>query len=172
VAAAPAPGTAAAAAAQSPVAAAQAPAAAARREVPAPQAAAATFPEKPVVFFRCTGPNEVCNPLRTAVDEALGGAGLTIVRRPTGADIDVEAQVEVLQQNVDRQFGTTFAVRTYSIVLNGETTKTGEVVSMPSVENLSFDQRVGSERANERARLVAAGVVERVKAFAAAKKAR
>jgi hypothetical protein len=139
--------------------------------VPAAQAAA-TFPEKPAVFFRCTGPAEVCNPLRTAVDEALGGAGLTIVRRANAADIDVEAQVEVLQQNVDRQFGTTFAVRTYSIVLNGETTKTSEVVSMPSVDNLSFDQRVGSERANERARLVAAGVVERVKAFAAAKSAR
>jgi hypothetical protein len=114
----------------------------------------------------------VCNPLRTALDEALGGAGLTIVRRANGADIDVEAEVEVLQQNVDRQFGTTFAVRTYSIVLNGDATKTGEVVSMPSVDNLSFDQRVGSERANERARLVAAGVVERVKAFAAAKRSR
>ena len=94
------------------------------------------------------------------------------MRRPGGADIDVEAQVDVLQQNVDRQFGTTFAVRTYSIVLNGETTKTNEVVSMPGVDNLSFDQRVGSERANERARLVAAGVVERVKEFAAKKRAR
>ena len=110
--------------------------------------------------------------MRSAVDEALGGAGLTSVRRANAADVDVSAQVEVLQQNVDRQFGTVFAVRTYSIVLSGETTKSGEVVSMPSIDNLSFDQRVGSERANERARIVAQGVVERVKAFAAAKRSK
>ena len=106
------------------------------------------------------------------MDEALAGAGLTSIRRANAADIDVEAEVEVLQQNVDRQFGTTFAVRTYSIVLSGDATKTGEVISMPRVENLSFDPRVGSERANERARLVAAGVVERIKEFASKKRSR
>ena len=124
------------------------------------------------MFFRCTGPNEVCNPLRAEVDEALAGAGLTSVRRANAADVDVEAEVEVVQQNVDRQFQTTFAVRTYSIVLSGDAARTGEVVPMPRVDNLSFDQRVGSERAVERARLVAAGVVERVKEFAAKKRAR
>lgn len=149
-----------------------APAAARREEPPAQAAAPPAFPERPSVYFRCAGPTEVCAPMRSAVDEALGGAGLTSVRRANAADVDVSAQVEVLQQNVDRQFGTVFAVRTYSIALSGETTKSGEVVSMPSVDNLSFDQRLGGERANERARVVAAGVVERVKAFAAAKRSR
>jgi len=122
------------------------------------------------VYFRCAGATEVCGPLRTAVDEALASAGLTSVRRANVADVDVSAQVEVLQQRVDQSFGTTFATRIYSIVLSGETTKTGEVVSMPSVENLSFDPRFGAERANERARLVADGVAERVKEFAARKR--
>ena len=94
------------------------------------------------------------------------------VRRTNVADVDVSAQVEVLQQKVDQQFGTVFATRTYSIVLNGETTKSGEVVAMPSIDNLSFDPRVGSERANERARLVAAAVVDRVKDFVARKRGR
>ena len=118
------------------------------------------------------GVSEVCAPLRTAVDDALEKAGLPSVRRVNGADVDVAARVDVVQQKVDRQFGTTFAIRTYSIELEGETTKTGEAVSMPGVENLSFDPQFGSERANERARVVAAAVVDRVKAFAAAKKAR
>ena len=111
----------------------------------------------------------MCAPLRTAVDEALAKEGLTSVRRANAADIDVSGQVEILQTNVDRQFQTTFAVRTYSIALTAETTKTGEGVSMPPSETLSFDPRVGSERAAERSRLVAAALAERVKAFAAAK---
>jgi hypothetical protein len=147
-------------------------AAPARRDGAPAQPATASFPEKPAVFFRCSGPNEVCNPLRAEMDEALASAGLTSVRRANVADVDVEAEVEVLQQNVDRQFGQTFATRSYSIVLNADAAKSGEAISMPRVDNLSFDQRVGSERAVERARLVAAGVVERVKAYAAAKHAK
>jgi len=112
---------------------------------------------------------EICNPLRSAVDEALEGAGMTSVRRANAADVDVSAQVEVVQTNVDRQFGQTFATRNYSVVLSGETTKTGEVVSMPAIANLSFDPRVGSERAVERSRLISSRLVERVQEFAAAK---
>ena len=125
----------------------QAPAAA-RREEPVQAAPAPGFPEKPAVYFHCAGATEICNPLRSAVDDALASGGLPSVRRTNVADVDVAAQVEVLQQNVDQQFGTVFATRTYSIVLNGETTKSGEVVAMPSIDNLSFDPRVGSERAN------------------------
>jgi hypothetical protein len=106
------------------------------------------------------------------VDDALGSAGLTSVRRANVADVDVSAQVEVVQQNVDRQFGQTFATRTYSVLLSGETIKTGEVVAMPHVDNFSFDQRVGSERATERSRLISMALVERVQDFAAKKRAR
>ena len=116
------------------------------------------------------GPAEICNPLRSAVDDALERDGLTSVRRANAADVDISAQVEVVQQNIDRQFGQTFATRMYSVALNGETTKTGEVVAMPNVENFSFDQRVGSERAVERSRLISAALVERVKDFAAKKR--
>ena len=108
--------------------------------------------------------------LRTAVDEALGSGGLTAVRTAARADIAVEATVEGLQQAVSQQFQTTFAVRTYAIEVRAETTRTDETVSMAPVANLSFDPQYGSARIVERARLVAADIVERVKAFASKKR--
>jgi hypothetical protein len=99
------------------------------------------------------------------VEEALEGANLTSVRNAARADIDVAATVEGLQENVTRQFQTTFAVRTYSIDLSAETTRTSEAVPMPPPSNVSFDPQFGTARVTERSRLVAADVVERVKAF-------
>ena len=134
------------------------------------QPSAAQFPESPAVFFHCNGAPEICGPLRTAVEEALDSGGLSAVRTAARADIDVAAEVEGLQQTVSQQFQTTFAVRTYSIDVAAETTRTDEAVSMPSPSNLSFDPQFGSARVAERARLVAADIVERVKAFAKKKR--
>jgi serine/threonine-protein kinase len=123
------------------------------------------MPENPAVFFQCAGAPEVCAPLRTAVDDAMGKAGLTSVRAPARADIGIEARIEILQERVDRQFGNTFAVRNYSIDVTGETMKTSETVPMPASTTLSFDPRYGSERATEKARVVASDIVDRIKAF-------
>jgi hypothetical protein len=122
------------------------------------------------VYFHCAGAPEICSALRTAVDEALDSGGLSAVRSAARADIDVAATVEGVQQNVSQQFGTTFAVRTYAIDVSAETTRTSEAVSMPPASNLSFDPQFGSARIAERARLVAADIVERVKAFAKKKR--
>jgi hypothetical protein len=105
-----------------------------------------------------------------AVDEALDNGGLSAVRQAPRADIDVAATVEGVQETVSNQFQTTFAVRTYSIDVVAETIRTGEAVSMPSPSNLSFDPQFGSARIAERARLVAADIVDRVKAFARKKR--
>jgi serine/threonine-protein kinase len=137
---------------------------------PPSQPAAQQFPENPAVYFHCSGAPEICSALRSAVDEALEAGGLASVRSAARADIDVGAAVEGLQQTVSQQFQTTFAVRTYSIALSAETTRTDENVSMPGATNLSFDPQFGSARVTERARLVAADVVERVKAFAKKKR--
>ena len=75
-----------------------------------------------------------------------------------------------LENRVSQQFGTTFAVRTYSIDVNGEAPRTGENVSMPASTTLSFDPKFGSERVAEKARLVAADIVEKVKAFGQTRK--
>jgi serine/threonine-protein kinase len=134
------------------------------------QAPALAFPENPAVFFRCSGAPEICGPLRAAVGEALEAGGLPAVRLPARADVGVAAEVEGLQQTVSQQFQTTFAVRTYSIEVSAETTRTDEAVPMPPPSNLSFDPQFGSARVTERARLVAADIVERVKAFAKRKR--
>jgi serine/threonine-protein kinase len=130
-----------------------------------PAPAAAGFPEAPAVFFHCNGAPDICSPLRAAVDDALEKAGLSSVRTAARADIDVSAEADVVQENTNRQFGTTFAVRNYSIDVSGETTHTNEVVSMPAPTSVSFDASFGSERAVEKARTVASDIVDRVKAF-------
>jgi hypothetical protein len=141
----------------------QEPAGQARQE-PAGQAAAA-IPESPAVFFQCDGAPDVCGPLRAAVDEAIDKGGLSSVRNAARANITVLTRVEVLQQRVDRQFQTTFAVRNYSIEVSAETTSTNEAVTMPPTTTLSFDPQFGSERAAEKARLIAGDIVDRIKAF-------
>jgi len=89
------------------------------------------------------------------------------VRDPSRADVAIEANVAPVENRVSNDFGTTFAVRTYSIDVSGEATKLGDAVSMPSSTTLSYDPKFGAERVNEKARLVADGIVEKVKAFAA-----
>src|SRR5207302_6587506 len=89
------------------------------------------FSATPAVFFHCAGAPEVCSALRGQVDEALEKAGLSSVRSAARADVDVAARVEGLQEKVSEQFKTTFDVRTYSIEVTAETTKTSEGVSMP-----------------------------------------
>ena len=87
------------------------------------------------------------------------------VRGAARADIVVEVTIAVLQERVDNQFGTTFAVRNYSIEVSGEVPRSGEVVPMPASTTVSFDPQFGAERGVEKARLVASDITDRVKAF-------
>ena len=134
---------------------------------PAQNPPAAAFPASPAVAFRCVGPNEVCSSLRTSVEDALQKAGMRALRDPGRADVVVEANVTPVSEHVNNDFGTTLAVRTFSIDVVGEAPKLGDSVPMPTVSQLSYDPRFGAERVNEKARLAADGIVEKVKAFAA-----
>jgi len=98
------------------------------------------------------------------MSDALEKAGYSNVSTAARADISVTARADVVQERVDRQFQTTFAVRNYSIDVSGEA-RTGDVVSMPPPSTVSFDPQVGAERANERSRIVAADVIDRIKEF-------
>jgi len=92
------------------------------------------------------------------------------MRDAARADVAVEASVTPVENRVSNDFGTTFAVRTYSIDVSGDAPKLGDSVPMPSSTTLSYDPKFGAERVNEKARLVADGIVEKVKAFAAKNK--
>jgi hypothetical protein len=117
------------------------------------------------VLFRCSGAPDVCASLRSTVNEAFDKAGFRTVTTVDRADIAVGAVAAPLEEKVTRQFGTTFATRTFSIELSGEAPKLGDTVSMPPATTVSFDASVGRERLEEKSRLVASDIVDRVRAF-------
>ena len=123
------------------------------------------MPENPPVYLQCTGAGEICAALRTSIEQALQKAGLSSVRNPERAEVVMKATVTALDERVDRQFGTTFAVRSYSVDVDAEAARSSEGIPMPSPKTFSFDQQFGKERLNENARVLADDVVEQVRAF-------
>jgi hypothetical protein len=117
------------------------------------------------VAFRCDGAPDVCASLRAAISDALDKAGFQVVTSPARAEIIVGAIAGVIDEKVSRQFGQTFNTRTYQIELSGEAPKFGDDVPMPPASTLSFDPTVGRERLEEKSRLVAGDVVDRVRAY-------
>ena len=134
----------------------------ASRAQPSPPA---RLPENPPVFFRCSGVPEVCGALRAAFDQALEKGSLPSVRNPARAEIVIDAEVSVVEEHIDQQFGTTFVVRTYSVTLRGEGLRSGETVPMPAPSSFSFDARFGRDRLAENAYVLAGSAVEKVRAF-------
>jgi serine/threonine protein kinase len=141
------------------------------RQVPAPAPATpavAALAENPSVAFRCTGANEICSALRSAIQETTSRQGLSLVR--SGADIELGARVELLEERVDRQFGQTMAVRSYSIEIEGAAPKLNEDVPMAPAQNVTADARFGGERFAEAGRVAAAAAIERVQQYWAKKR--
>jgi serine/threonine-protein kinase len=130
--------------------------------------AAPDVPASPSVSFACTGPNEICAPLRAAIQEATSRQGLSLVR--SGADIALAARVELLEERVERQFGTTMVVRSYSMDIEGDAARFDESVPMPTAQTVSADTRFGAERFAEAARQAASAAVERVQQYWAKKR--
>jgi len=126
---------------------------------------AAAMSERPAIFFQCAGAQEVCSALRTAIDDELEKARLTSVRNAARADIGISARVAGVEGRVTPQFETTFAVRTYSIALSAEATRTSEAVSMPPPTTVSYDPSFGSERVAEKARVLASEISDKLRAF-------
>ena len=117
------------------------------------------------MVFRCSGAPDVCASLRSNVNEALDRAGFRVVPSPDRADIALGAVAGELQGKVSQQFGQTFLTRTYQIELSGEAPKLGDSLSMPPPTTVTFDASVGRERLEEKSRLVASDIVDRIKTF-------
>jgi serine/threonine-protein kinase len=128
-------------------------------------APAPTIPENAAVIFRCSGAPDVCASLRSHVNEALDKAGYRVVASPDRADIAVGAVAGGMDEKVSQDFGQTFVTRTYQIEFHAEAPRLGDIVSMPPTTTVSFDATVGRERLEEKSRLVASDIVERVKAY-------
>src|SRR3954463_13161737 len=141
--------------------------AAASREAPAQRAPAVapTIADNAAVAFHCSGAPEVCASLLTSVNDALDKAGFRVVSSADRADVAVGAIAGVLDEKASRQFGQNFNTRTYQIDLSGEAPKFGDMVSMPPSATVSFDPTVGRERLEEKSRVVASDIVDRVRAY-------
>ena len=123
------------------------------------------LPKQPPVYFECTGAPDVCGAFTTAFEQALERDGLPRAARPDRAEIIVNARATVLETHEDQQYGTNFTVQTFSLELQGESTRDGMAVSMPAAKTFSFDRRVGRERAAEQGRLVAGEALDRIQKF-------
>ncbi len=130
-----------------------------------PQPGASAVPATPSLSFECTGPSEVCSPLRTAIYEAADREGLVVTRGSKGAEILLTAEVAVIDRRQQSQFGTLIVTTTYSLDISAESPRFDQPVPMPVSKTFSADARIGGERLVENARLAAADAIERVQQF-------
>jgi serine/threonine protein kinase len=143
------------------------PAPAVQAPPPAPaQPAANPIPATPSVSFECTGPSEVCGPLRQAILQNAEREGFVMTRGSNKAvEFVVTAEVAIVDERQQTQFGTNFVVRTYSIDISAESTRFDQDVPMPATKTFTADTGVGRERLAENARVAAADAIERVQQF-------
>ena len=80
-------------------------------------------------------------------------------------EILLTAEVAVVNEQQQRQFGTNFSVKTYSIDISAESTRFNQDVPMPASKTFTADASAGRERLAENARVVAADAIERVQQF-------
>jgi serine/threonine protein kinase len=121
-------------------------------------------PANPSVAWRCEGPPEICSALKSATDQALAKDSMTTTRDATRADIALAATVTLVDEQTQQMFGTSFTVRNYTIDVTGEARASSDSVPMPSAATLNYDARY-RDRLDEKARTVAADVVEHIRAF-------
>ena len=86
-------------------------------------------------------------------------------RSNKAVDVVLTAEVAIVAETPQSQFGTTFVVTTYSIDMSAESPRFNQDVPMPAPKSFSADLRVGRERLAENARVAAADAIERVQQF-------
>jgi hypothetical protein len=127
---------------------------------PAPQLA-----ENPTVLVRCDGAAEVCAAVRDAFASALQRERMAVTTSAPRADVYIVVNAAALDGAVQEQFGTTFVVRNYAIAVELEAPRFDEGPPAPQGRTFSADLRVGKERVNENARLVAIDTVAKIREF-------
>ncbi len=133
---------------------------------PAPAAPAAPqLSEHPTVLLRCDGAPEVCGAVRDAFGAALERQNMALTSSAPRADIYIVVNATAVDGQVQQQFGTTFVTRNYVISVELEAPRLESAPSAPQARTFSADLRVGRERVNENARLVAMDTVQKIREF-------
>jgi hypothetical protein len=89
---------------------------------------------------------------------------MSSIRDAARADVALEGTVTFIDEQTQKMFGQSFTIRNYTIDVNGESRRTSESVPMPSASTLNYDARY-RDRLDEKARLVAASVVEKIREY-------
>jgi hypothetical protein len=117
------------------------------------------------VLLRCEGATEVCAAVRDAFASALQREKMNVTTSAPRADVYVVVNAAALDGSVQQQFGTTFVVRNYTIDVELEAPRFDAAPAPPAGRTFSADLRVGKERVNENARLVANDTVAKIRDF-------
>lgn len=130
-----------------------------------PPPAAPQLAENPTVLLRCDGAPEVCGAIRDAFGAALSRENMPITSSAPRADIYIVVSAAAVDGQVQQQFGATFVTRNYTISVELEAPKLESAPSAPQARTFSADLRVGRERVNENARLVAMDTLQKIRDF-------
>jgi hypothetical protein len=115
------------------------------------------------VSVACEGVRDACGEIRTALQEALEKKGMRSVR-PTGADVLVNVAAEEIEARTEEQFGNTFVIRTYSVTLEADVPRFGDLVTLPP-RTFSFDARLGKDKLRGEAHVIATSAAERIEKY-------
>ena len=80
------------------------------------------------------------------------------------AEVLISIFAEEIEARSETQFGTTFVIRTYSMEARVSAPRFGDV-AMPPPEVFSFDTRFGRDKLDERTRVMASKVRERIRRY-------
>jgi serine/threonine protein kinase len=114
-----------------------------------------------LVSISCEGLSDACASLRSALATSLDKVGFQTTRRGD-APVALSLFTEEIEARSEEQFGTTLVIRTYSFEAEAEASETGAIIAMPPPEVFSFDTRLGRDRLQERSRVFAAAIAERI----------
>jgi serine/threonine protein kinase len=131
-------------------------------EEPEP-AAVEPLPKNPPVYVACDGLSDACASVTSALRDAIERDRMSWAPE-SEAEVLISIFSEEIESRSETQFGTTFVTRTYSMEARVSVPRFGDV-AMPPPEVFSFDTRFGRDKLDERTRVLARNVTERVRRY-------
>jgi serine/threonine protein kinase len=121
------------------------------------------LPQDPPVYVACDGLSDACASVTSALRDVIERDGMSWTSQ-SEAEVLISIFTEEIEARSEIQFGTTFVIRTYSMEARVLAPRFGDV-AMPPPEVFSFDTRFGRDKLDERTRVMASNVRERVRRY-------
>ena len=121
------------------------------------------LPQDPPVYVACDGLSDACASVTSALRDVIERDGMSWTSQ-SEAEVLISIFAEEIEARSETQFGTTFVIRTYSMEARVSAPRFGDV-AMPPPEVFSFDTRFGRDKLDERTRVMASKVRERIRRY-------